>query len=209
MGKASQSGRLLAPDRIAFQRVGHWTLARSPYASTLLRNVAGGVDDSQEQGHSMPLDSDNTLVRSQPCPECGAMMLWTQSVWPHGSTGMKGAAYRCLNGPPARSRHDSAVPALRCSRHEDDRARDCRAVVLDLQSMRRSLHDSTAMTSRTCTPPCSGSPAETPSGGSYAVIPTSGVHGRHRSGRHGGTCRGSWTGRRTKRAGRGGARSPS
>jgi len=46
----------------------------------------------------MSFDSDNTLARSQSCPECGAMMLWTQNVWPDVSTGRKRAAYQCLNG---------------------------------------------------------------------------------------------------------------
>ena len=39
---------------------------------------------------------DNTLVRSSPCPECGAEMLWTQNVWKTGETGQ--AAYSCQNG---------------------------------------------------------------------------------------------------------------
>jgi endogenous inhibitor of DNA gyrase (YacG/DUF329 family) len=39
---------------------------------------------------------DNTLVRSIPCPECGAEMIWTQNAWKTGDTGR--AAYRCLNG---------------------------------------------------------------------------------------------------------------
>jgi transposase-like protein len=39
---------------------------------------------------------DNTLVRSSPCPECGADMLWTQNAWKTGETGH--AAYKCLNG---------------------------------------------------------------------------------------------------------------
>jgi endogenous inhibitor of DNA gyrase (YacG/DUF329 family) len=40
--------------------------------------------------------TDNTLVRSEPCPECGAEMLWTQNAWRAGKT--SNAAYRCLNG---------------------------------------------------------------------------------------------------------------
>lgn len=39
---------------------------------------------------------ENTLVRSSPCPECGAEMLWTQNAWKTGDTGR--AAYRCLTG---------------------------------------------------------------------------------------------------------------
>ncbi len=38
----------------------------------------------------------NTLVRSQPCLECGSEMLWTQNAWNTGETGQ--AAYRCGNG---------------------------------------------------------------------------------------------------------------
>ena len=36
---------------------------------------------------------ENLLIRSKPCPECGADMLWTQNAWQTGA-----AAYRCLNG---------------------------------------------------------------------------------------------------------------
>ena len=38
----------------------------------------------------------NALLRSEPCPECGEMMLWTQNTWAHGDN--RAAAYRCLNG---------------------------------------------------------------------------------------------------------------
>jgi predicted RNA-binding Zn-ribbon protein involved in translation (DUF1610 family) len=38
----------------------------------------------------------NTLRRTDPCPECGAMMLWTQNAWAHGDN--RAAAYCCLNG---------------------------------------------------------------------------------------------------------------
>jgi predicted RNA-binding Zn-ribbon protein involved in translation (DUF1610 family) len=39
---------------------------------------------------------ENTLIRTDPCPDCTSEMLWTQNVWPvDGSTA---AAYRCLNG---------------------------------------------------------------------------------------------------------------
>ena len=39
---------------------------------------------------------EDGLTRSQPCPTCGAGMLWTQNAWKEG--GAAGAAYRCLNG---------------------------------------------------------------------------------------------------------------
>ena len=38
----------------------------------------------------------NTLRRSDTCPECGEMMLWTQNAWVRGES--RAAAYRCLNG---------------------------------------------------------------------------------------------------------------
>ena len=38
----------------------------------------------------------NVLLRSEPCAECGEMMLWTQNAWTHGDS--RAAAYRCLNG---------------------------------------------------------------------------------------------------------------
>jgi DNA-directed RNA polymerase subunit RPC12/RpoP len=39
---------------------------------------------------------ENTLIRSQKCPECGADMLWTQNAWPPADK--VEAAYRCPNG---------------------------------------------------------------------------------------------------------------
>ena len=39
---------------------------------------------------------ENSLVRSSPCPECGAELLWTQNAWKTGDTGR--AAYRCPTG---------------------------------------------------------------------------------------------------------------
>ena len=38
----------------------------------------------------------NGLIRSTPCGECGAEMLWTQNAWKTGESGR--AAYRCPNG---------------------------------------------------------------------------------------------------------------
>jgi len=40
--------------------------------------------------------TENTLIRSEACPECGGEMLWTQNAWRAGDTA--GAAYRCANG---------------------------------------------------------------------------------------------------------------
>ncbi len=43
------------------------------------------------------MDPDpNALRRSEPCAECGEMMLWTQGAWAHGDS--RAAAYRCLAG---------------------------------------------------------------------------------------------------------------
>jgi hypothetical protein len=38
----------------------------------------------------------NTLIRSEPCRDCGAEVLWTQNAWQ--VDGRVGAAYRCTNG---------------------------------------------------------------------------------------------------------------
>jgi predicted RNA-binding Zn-ribbon protein involved in translation (DUF1610 family) len=38
----------------------------------------------------------NVLLRSEPCAECGEMMLWTQNAWADADN--RAAAYRCLNG---------------------------------------------------------------------------------------------------------------
>ena len=35
-------------------------------------------------------------LRSQPCPECGASMIWTHNAWKTGDTGL--SAYSCENG---------------------------------------------------------------------------------------------------------------
>ena len=38
----------------------------------------------------------NGLARSQPCPQCGAEVLWTQNAWKVGDT--TSAAYVCVAG---------------------------------------------------------------------------------------------------------------
>jgi predicted RNA-binding Zn-ribbon protein involved in translation (DUF1610 family) len=40
---------------------------------------------------------ENTLIRTEPCPQCGQQMLWTQNAWPPGGQ-TTNTAYRCLNG---------------------------------------------------------------------------------------------------------------
>jgi predicted RNA-binding Zn-ribbon protein involved in translation (DUF1610 family) len=59
----------------------------------------------------------NTLVRSEPCPDCGEAMLWTQNAWRSGT--VTNAAYQCSKGhviDPAQTRqcpacglHDTKV----------------------------------------------------------------------------------------------------
>jgi hypothetical protein len=39
---------------------------------------------------------ENTLIRSEPCADCGSEMLWTQNAWKLDGT--TNAAYRCMNG---------------------------------------------------------------------------------------------------------------
>jgi predicted RNA-binding Zn-ribbon protein involved in translation (DUF1610 family) len=61
--------------------------------------------------------TENTLLRSTPCPECGAQMMWTQNAW--RSNDVTQAAYRCPTGhllDPATTRqcpacglHDTTV----------------------------------------------------------------------------------------------------
>ena len=38
----------------------------------------------------------NALLRSEPCSECGAEVLWTQNAWRSGDEAR--AAYRCTTG---------------------------------------------------------------------------------------------------------------
>ena len=38
----------------------------------------------------------NTLLRSEPCPKCGAAMLWTQNAWRSGDEARAG--YQCAQG---------------------------------------------------------------------------------------------------------------
>jgi endogenous inhibitor of DNA gyrase (YacG/DUF329 family) len=74
---------------------------------------------------------DNTILRSLPCAECGADMIWTQNAWEDEAG--TGAAYRCLNGHvldpsttrqcPACGVHDTVLlkseggtQAFRCAR---------------------------------------------------------------------------------------------
>ena len=40
----------------------------------------------------------NTISRTEPCPECGAEMIWTQNAWRGDAASEPRAAYRCRNG---------------------------------------------------------------------------------------------------------------
>ena len=46
------------------------------------------------------ISNENTLVRSEPCLTCGAMVLWTQSAWidADATPAVSRAAYKCVNG---------------------------------------------------------------------------------------------------------------
>jgi predicted RNA-binding Zn-ribbon protein involved in translation (DUF1610 family) len=44
----------------------------------------------------MTVPDPDALRRSEPCAECGSMMLWTQNAWASGDN--RAAAYRCVNG---------------------------------------------------------------------------------------------------------------
>jgi len=56
----------------------------------------------------------NALRRTDPCPECGEMMLWTQNAWANGDN--RAAAYRCLNGHVADPRETRECPE--CGVHD-------------------------------------------------------------------------------------------
>ena len=44
----------------------------------------------------MTTPDPDALRRSDPCPACGTMMLWTQNAWAHDDS--RSAAYQCMNG---------------------------------------------------------------------------------------------------------------
>ena len=71
----------------------------------------------------------NTLLRTEPCPDCGGMMLWTQNAWAHDDN--RAAAYQCANGHVLDPRITRQCP--RCGVHDtgsaesgDDGALECR-----------------------------------------------------------------------------------
>ena len=57
----------------------------------------------------------NVLLRTEPCAECGGMMLWTQNAWAHGNN--RAAAYQCPNGHVLDPSLDPPVSAMRRARH--------------------------------------------------------------------------------------------
>jgi endogenous inhibitor of DNA gyrase (YacG/DUF329 family) len=63
---------------------------------------------------------ENTLVRSSPCPECGAQMLWTQNAWKTGETGQ--AAYQCENGHTIDPAQTAQCPS--CGVHDSEVVRE-------------------------------------------------------------------------------------
>jgi predicted RNA-binding Zn-ribbon protein involved in translation (DUF1610 family) len=70
---------------------------------------------------------ENTLIRTERCPECAEEMLWTQNAWP-GDAHTE-AAFRCRNGHltdpaatkqcPACGVHDSRLIDERPDGHAD------------------------------------------------------------------------------------------
>jgi predicted RNA-binding Zn-ribbon protein involved in translation (DUF1610 family) len=61
-------------------------------------------------------DMENTLMRSAPCPHCGAQMMWTQNASNTGSGEAVSAAYRCVNGHVLDSSTTRQCPA--CGVHD-------------------------------------------------------------------------------------------
>jgi hypothetical protein len=65
----------------------------------------------------MTTPDPSALKRTDPCPTCRTMMLWTQNAWANGD--LRAAAYQCMNGhvlDPAGTRecpscgvHDTSV----------------------------------------------------------------------------------------------------
>jgi DNA-directed RNA polymerase subunit RPC12/RpoP len=63
---------------------------------------------------------ENTLVRSEKCADCGAVMLWTQNAWPPDENAV--AAYRCPNGHVIDPSLTRQCP--QCGLHDTERLRD-------------------------------------------------------------------------------------
>src|SRR6185503_89768 len=63
-----------------------------------MRWMAAAAADSRQfrLASAKTMTQENTLIRSEPCPECGVDMLWTQNAW--HAAGTSNAAYQCPNG---------------------------------------------------------------------------------------------------------------
>jgi predicted RNA-binding Zn-ribbon protein involved in translation (DUF1610 family) len=61
---------------------------------------------------------ENTLIRSEPCPQCGEEMLWTQNAW--RSNDVASAAYQCVNGHVLDP--DTTRQCPNCGLHDTTRA---------------------------------------------------------------------------------------
>jgi DNA-directed RNA polymerase subunit M/transcription elongation factor TFIIS len=64
----------------------------------------------------------NVLLRTEPCAECGGMMLWTQNVWAHGDN--RAAAYQCPKGHVLDP--DTTRQCPRCGSHDTAAAPESR-----------------------------------------------------------------------------------
>jgi hypothetical protein len=68
--------------------------------------------------------SENTLIRSVGCEQCGARMLWTQGAWPDssgpGQAATARAAYQCDNGHVLDPAETPQCP--NCGLHDTTRA---------------------------------------------------------------------------------------
>ena len=54
------------------------------------------------------------ITRSQPCPQCGAEVIWTQNAWKVGDA--SGAAYTCAGGHVIDPRETRQCP--KCGVHD-------------------------------------------------------------------------------------------
>src|SRR5438045_1428072 len=62
----------------------------------LCHSLASVIRHTMCSGGPTAMMSDNTLIRSLPCGDCGEQLLWTQNAW--RANGSAGAAYVCRNG---------------------------------------------------------------------------------------------------------------
>ena len=60
---------------------------------------------------------ETTIMRSAPCSECGAQMLWTQNAWRADDDGVANAALSLCERPPVEPVHHASVSGLRRPQH--------------------------------------------------------------------------------------------